>query len=272
MANINVLGIFKDSRPVRDAIDELNDAGFTDDQIEVVSHNESLARETTGSQGFLSRIFSGMTDTDRTSVRQSLRDLGLDARQVESIDDQIAEDGAVVAVHADGRRAEAMSILNRFTAMGDGGDVESGTFEREAELEADRTVELHEEKLDVEKSAEEVGEVVARKEVRTEQRTIEVHVQREEVVIERHRVPEGERELAPGETEIREGEEIRIPVREEQVEVEKTPVVSEEVTIGKRKTTDEEKVQETLRKEELRVDQEGQADVRTTNERKGEKR
>ncbi len=59
---------------------------------------------------------------------------------------------------------------------------------------------------------------------------MEVPVQRDEVVIERQ-APTGEPTSAP---DIAPGEEISVPVSEEQVTVEKHPAVKEEVAVGKR--------------------------------------
>jgi uncharacterized protein (TIGR02271 family) len=120
---------------------------------------------------------------------------------------------------------------------------------------ADR-LQLHEEQLEVEKERVQVGEVRLRKEVVTEQRNVEVPVTREEVVIERHAAAGDE--LAEG--AIGEGEEVRIPLMEEEVRVEKTPVVREEVSIRKRQVQDTERVSETVRREEARI--EGQGDAR----------
>ena len=91
----------------------------------------------------------------------------------------------------------------------------------------------------------ETGEVRVRKEVVTEYRTIEVPVQREEVVIERY-APTGEPDSMP---DLGPGEVIRIPVRVEQIIVEKRPVVKEEVTVGKRVVRDLEQVGGQVRKE-----------------------
>ena len=62
---------------------------------------------------------------------------------------------------------------------------------------------------------------------------------------------------------IREGEEVRIPVREEQVNVSKDAVVTEEVKVGKRVVQDTEQVTGQVRKEEVKVEQKGDVDVRT---------
>jgi uncharacterized protein (TIGR02271 family) len=118
-------------------------------------------------------------------------------------------------------------------------------------------IEVREEELQAHKQLVETGEVRVRKEVVTEHRTLEVPVQREEVVIERH-APTGE----PAASDIRPGEEIRIPVRKEHVTVEKRPVVKEEVTVGKRVVQGTERVGGEVHREEVRVEREGDVDVR----------
>ncbi|HMB03497.1 MAG TPA: DUF2382 domain-containing protein, partial [Isosphaeraceae bacterium] len=52
------------------------------------------------------------------------------------------------------------------------------------------------------------------------------------------------------------------PVMEEQVTVEKKPVVKEEITVGKRVVQDTERVGGEVRKEDVRVEREGDVDVR----------
>jgi len=111
-----------------------------------------------------------------------------------------------------------------------------------------------------------VGEVNVRKEVVTEQKSIQVPVTREEVVIERH--PVSGRGSA---SDIRAGEEIRIPVSEEKVRVSKDTVVKEEVSVGKRKVTDTETVSGAVRKEEVKVTTDGTVNVQGDVDRKGRK-
>jgi len=83
--------------------------------------------------------------------------------------------------------------------------------------------------LQAKKKPVDVGEVRVRKEVHTENQTIEVPVEREEVVIERTPVRGRAASKGISGDAIREGEEIRVPVREEQVNVNKEAVVTEEV-------------------------------------------
>ena len=63
-------------------------------------------------------------------------------------------------------------------------------------------------------------------------------------------------------------------MHEEQVRVEKTPVVKEEVTVGKRQVHETEQVGGTVRKEEVRVEKQGDVDVhsRGTTKDAGTKR
>jgi len=96
-----------------------------------------------------------------------------------------------------------------------------------------------------------------------ETKTLEVPVTREEVVIER-RPASGQ----ASSSDIRAGEEIRIPVKEEQVRTDKQTVVKEEVSVGKRKVTDTEHVSDTVKKEQVKVERTGDVDVHTTDKAK----
>jgi uncharacterized protein (TIGR02271 family) len=121
----------------------------------------------------------------------------------------------------------------------------------------DRTIRLHEERLKVDKTPTRTGEVEVRKEVHTENKSITVPVEREEVVIERR--PASGRASA---SDLRPGEEIRIPVKEEKVNVSKETVLKEEVNVGKRKVQDTQTVSDDVRVEELKVEEKGDAKVR----------
>jgi len=118
-------------------------------------------------------------------------------------------------------------------------------------------MELREERLTPHKETTSAGEVHVRKEVVTERQTIEVPVEREEVVIER-------RPTAPHHAtgSIGAPEEIRIPVKEEHATVQKETVSMGEVDVKKRTVRSVERVEDTVQKERLRVEKEGQANVR----------
>ncbi|MBV9358728.1 MAG: PRC and DUF2382 domain-containing protein [Chloroflexi bacterium] len=116
-----------------------------------------------------------------------------------------------------------------------------------------RRLQLREEELIPRKRTVQTGEVRVRTDVVEEQRTIEVPVAHEEVYVERHAA-----DRRPADRPIAEhGETIEVPVMEEEVTVEKRPVVYEEVEVGKRAEQQTESVDATVRREELRVEDQG---------------
>lgn len=97
------------------------------------------------------------------------------------------------------------------------------------------------------------GEVQVRKSVETERVHEPVTTTREDVTVERRPVS-GE----AGRAEIRD-DEVRVPVTEEEVIVEKRPVVKEEVVIKKDVITEEQDIETDLRKERIDIDRTGQS-------------
>ena len=119
----------------------------------------------------------------------------------------------------------------------------------------ERRIKLREERLDVNKNEVKTGEVVVNKEITEKQKEVEVPVDHEEVYIERRKVTD--RDSAEHLGAITDNDEIRIPVTEEKLEVTKKPVVTDEIVIGKEKVTDTKTVQDTVKKEDVHVDRNG---------------
>lgn len=179
----------------------------------------------------------------------------------------------IVTVQADGRAAEARAILQargaydlssrpgRATASSATTTTATGAPARTASP-AGETIEVHEQRLRAETRPVQTGEVRVRKEVHTETKHLEVPVQHEEVIVER--TPVAERPAPAGSTgrTLGPGEELRIPVRQEQVHVHKEDVVTEEVTVGKRVVQETEQVSGQVRKEDVRVEPTGDVEVR----------
>jgi uncharacterized protein (TIGR02271 family) len=126
----------------------------------------------------------------------------------------------------------------------------AGAVDRTTTDAVDR-VQLFGEVLRVHKERINRGEVRIRKDVVTENQTIEVPVTREELVLERVAVTGNT--PAPN-ASIGSGQEIRVPLSEDAVRLEKQPVVREEVLVGKRSVEDVATVSDDVRREELRVD------------------
>ena len=119
-------------------------------------------------------------------------------------------------------------------------------------------VRLREEELQARTRPQQAGEVVVQKDVVEEPRTIDVPVTREEVVVERRPVTDGT--IDAGQV-ADEGDTIRVPVMAESVEVTKQPRVVEEVEISKRAVTEQQRVSDTVRREQVDVRDEGDVDV-----------
>ncbi len=112
-----------------------------------------------------------------------------------------------------------------------------------------------EEELAIGKQKVQAGEVDVQKRVETEHVRKEVPVRREEVTVERRPVSPGMR------SEPRIGkDEVRIPVSEEQVVVEKRTVPKEEVVVKKHTTTEKQTIEADLEKERIDVDRKGDID------------
>lgn len=215
--------------------------------------------------------------------RGSLAGTGIPSDRAAYLTSNLQAGGAIVTVNEPNRAAEAEQILsanhakiryeettgNTVTgnevagtgiaavdaASSTGREITDGPdAEREpvsgANVAGDR-IQLFGEVLRVHKERIQRGEVRLRKDVITENQTIEVPVVREELVLERVAVS-GDTP-APS-ANIGQGEEIRVPLSEETVRVEKQPVVREEVVVGKREVADVARVGDQVRHEELRVD------------------
>jgi uncharacterized protein (TIGR02271 family) len=115
------------------------------------------------------------------------------------------------------------------------------------------TVPLREERLQAETRQREAGEVAVGTHVVQQQESLEVPVTHEEVEVTRRRV---DRPDTGGEI-IDDGQTIRVPIRAEEVEVRKDSRIVEEVEISKRPVTETQRVNETVRREEIDVDTTG---------------
>jgi len=294
------VGVYRTHEEAVKAVTELKRAGFTDDQVSLVGKDERGKIKTEGTMAaegavtgaavgagaaaltslgitfgvipvvgpilalgpLAAALLSAASGAAAGSLAGGLIGMGIPEEEAKYYEGEVKAGRYVVTVHSPGRYQEAWSVLHGSGAY----NHETAATARTA-ASGQQTVQVHEEELHARKQPVQTGEVRVRKDVITEQRTMEVPVTREEVVIERHPVSG---KTAPG-AAIRAGEEVRIPVREEQVHVEKTNVVKEEVTVGKRKVQGTENVSGTVRKEELRVETEGNVEVRDEGTKRGKK-
>ena len=135
-------------------------------------------------------------------------------------------------------------------------------YDREPSLYAHRNTEdnqslkLYEERLVANKERFRAGAVTVGKRVETENATVSVPIEKERVVIERT-TPTDASVVTPGEASFADGEVARVEVYEESANVEKQAFVREEVSIRKEVEKDVVSARETIRREELEVETDG---------------
>jgi uncharacterized protein (TIGR02271 family) len=169
--------------------------------------------------------------------------------------------GAIVTVQTGDRKAEAESILNRFNAdfgqdaAGYDYTQQSGAYgsdERDRERsQGPGRIQLLGEVLRVHKDRVNREDVRIRKEVVIENQSVQVPVQREELVIEHNPVTE-ERPAAGTIGRL----EMRVPLSEERASIDKSTVVRDNVNVSKKPVEQVREVGGEVRHEELVVDDE----------------
>ena len=257
-----VAGVFSREQQARTALDALRSAGFAYDQIGVATQaNQNV------------------------NLAEDFLDLGLSQDRANYYDQEYRKGRTVVSVRPDGRDQEALNILRSnggydydqregsgiANAVGATGmntaqtmtNATTGAYDNNTldtangqdQFYQPRTLRLREEQLNVNKERVQAGEVRLRKDVVEEQQTINVPVTHEEVYIERRPVTDA----AVDNTPIGTDEVISIPVTEEKVNVTKNTVVTGEVAIGKREVQQTQQVVDTVKREELHVERQGNA-------------
>jgi len=118
-------------------------------------------------------------------------------------------------------------------------------------------VPVHEEELSATKTQRQIGQVRVEKDVVAEEKALEVPVTEERVRVERRVV---DRPVGADEGTFEEGT-IEVPIRGEDVHLQKTARVAEEIEIGKEAVQRTEQVAGTVRREEVRVTEDADATV-----------
>lgn len=258
-----VIAVFKDNDQAQQAIQDLLNSGFSRDQIRY------SVRQGGG----------GITD--------DLVNMGIPQREADYYNNEFQQGHTVVTVNTRDKQQQAYDLLMRdggydFNSSqgqtssyasgtaGTMGTAATGATAATAQTAANTTnapttqtgeqtqnIELRAEQLQPQTRWQQAGEVELRKNVVSEQQTVDVPVTREEVYIQRQ----------PGSGQVSDtpisdqGETIRVPVGEEQVDINKQTVVTGEVTVGKRQVQETEQVTDTVRREELDVDRQGDVNV-----------
>lgn len=124
-----------------------------------------------------------------------------------------------------------------------------------------QTFKLYEERLIANKNRVKAGEVTLGKHIETETATVTVPLEKERVVIERVSTPSSQAVVDSTIIDFQEGEIARIEVYEETPEIRKEAYVREEVRIKKIVEQENFEAQETIRREELDIDTQGDLNI-----------
>ena len=268
-----VVAVFDDSTQAEQAANELQNAGFSPDQLRFAGHGASTA---TG--GIADKIKSLFTGQQTGAAYDDLVSMGVPPDDASYYQQEYEAGHSILAVLADGRMQEATDILARYggySASGrfaGTGDYATDTGAVQTGMEGDyatdtgaaqttgtedaQRLKLREEQLQVQKQPVETGEARLRKDVVEEQKSMDVPVTHEEVYIER-RPGSGQ----PSDTPVGESETYRVPVREEQVTTSKQAVETGEVAIGKKQYQETKPVSDTVRREEAHIERSGDVNV-----------
>ena len=294
MRSSTLVGVFDERAQAEQAIEQLHNAGVPDDQI---TYSGSAAGTGSGFAASIKSFFTGEdTSTNANSLFSDLTDMGLSQDEAQYYTNQYQAGHAIVAVNAGSQAQNVQTILTsngafNYNAQQSGlgtqtvntGYAQTNTYAQPgtyaqsgtadtvntgynttgdyADTDEARRLKLREERLNVSKQTVQSGEVGLHKEVIEEQKNIDVPVSHEEVWVERR--PYGEER--PTDAPIGQDETFRVPVSQEQVVTDKQTVETGEVALGKRTVEGQQRVSDTVRREEARVETSGDTQVRNLN-------
>ena len=260
-----IVGIFQNDADAEQAVTQLEQAGFDRDQIEFAHHGASTGG---GVLSGLKSLFTGKGETE-SDVYNDLIGMGMPEQDARNYQREYEAGRSIVAVTGNSHLDEARTIFASNGAYGANKQTAQATNNTTRTADSiqgmpataanEQTIQLREEQLQVYKRPVQVGEVRLGKKVVTEQRTLNVPVTHEEVIINRQPVAGQVSDMPIGEDET-----IRVPVSKDQVNVTKQTLAKEEVEIGKRQVQENKQVTDTIQKEKAHIERRGNVPVHDT--------
>jgi len=249
-----VVGVFLDEGHAQRAIQALQSAGF---QARIADRSAINAFRDSGFEDQVIKLYQSRLSEGNTIVSVDSSTNGEKALAT------MLQNGAeyinlrnLGGQGMSGDARDANYYMNQKTNQREYGEIDQATGKRRT---ADQTrLQLREETLVPVKQAVQAGEVEVRKTVHEKEQQVPVNLTREEVYVDRQAV---DRPVAPGEIDQMQDEVLRVPVYEEQAELQKQARVREEVTIGKKAVQEQENLSGTVRHEHAEVVQSGNAQV-----------
>lgn len=273
--NLTVIGSYSTREEALSVIEQLRDEGY--DRDDIIIYTTKDAAQNFGFSGLSGiDVETNVDEVEGTHEERSLWERIKDTftsntyeedSYTEKADDSVNDDplysykediaaGKIVITVKDYKAPnEAVVENDRTQSMPDPTDTLNTDNEN---------IQLKEEQLDVNTHDVTTGEVDIHKHVVNDTKTVEVPVKREEIVIERKPV---NAEASDNISDDSLGDEtITIPLKEEQIYVNKHTVVREEVGIHKKEHEDMKQVTEEVSREELDIDTKGDVRVEDTDE------
>ncbi|KUP41604.1 YsnF/AvaK domain-containing protein [Bacillus halotolerans] len=259
----SVVGVYETPQETIAVIEGLLTKGYDSDDISVVTNrrdtdylesrtgtevNQTLEANDSNSESFFDKLKDYFTMDDTGAHSKALSDLDISNDEIDKYQEDLDDGKLLVAVDTD---ADLDATIDNGNALSGGFANPNETVDYTTKEE--KTMPLREEQLKVDKEDIKTGEVEIGKEVKTEQRDIDVPVRHDEIYVERRPVDENTADASP----VNDSETVRVPIVEEKLEVTKKPVVTDEVVIGKRTVEENEHISETVKKEEPRLNKEG---------------
>lgn len=264
-------GFYNGQMEVKDKIEELNNNGYPGDNLYVIakSNDQINALSTYPEVHFSTEQDGDWIDKFKEmfggnySLRRVFEEMGFSRDEAESFDRRI--DSGEIFLFADdevyNESVGSTGVTGAEFSADPAADAEAPKMsraERRKKLSdnGEESIYLHEEQLEVQKERVQTGEINVNKRIVEEEQHIDVPLERDDVVVERRPVadtgnPDEEIKREPYQV----GDELHIPVIEERLIVTKKEVVTEEIVVTKRKINETEHITETLRREEVDIDE-----------------
>lgn len=264
-------GFYNGQMEVKDKIEELNNNGYPGDNLYVIakSNDQINALGTYPEVHFSTEQDGDWIDKFKEmfggnySLRRVFEEMGFSRDEAESFDRRI--DSGEIFLFADdevyNESVGSTGVTGAEFSADPAADAEAPKMsraERRKKLSdnGEESIYLHEEQLEVQKERVQTGEINVNKRIVEEEQHIDVPLERDDVVVERRPVadtgnPDEEIKREPYQV----GDELHIPVIEERLIVTKKEVVTEEIVVTKRKINETEHITETLRREEVDIDE-----------------
>ncbi|RYZ59964.1 MAG: YsnF/AvaK domain-containing protein [Proteobacteria bacterium] len=258
-----VIGVFTDLDKAQNAVESLRrehvgttvrliENDFSED-FNVKADRLSNTKEEGGIGGFFARLFGFEDEKPRSELK-----LNADSELYFTDSYQNKHHFVLVEGAHDQSDVRSMIVSLGGTIEDRGNELyEREVFSRSGLRDDESVMELRDEQLKVEKRSVQTGEVHLRKDIIEETRTIEVPVMREELVIETRPLTGSARPGSLSAVDIGERQEIRVPLSEEQITIQKEVVPREEIRLSKERIVENRTVTETLKHEEAHLEEEG---------------